>query len=349
VSWSGGLSFEIRGEKALRSRPQLALAAVIVCQFLLFVCLTSPARAQQPESKTAQGIELYKQGNHPGAIKILQEVVNNDPDDIDAQYFLGLAYYDSGITGAARAPLERVVEARPKSADVLGRLAYVLILANEPQPATAMAQQAIDWGYQSAAVHYAIAEASLRTRSSSSGTDRLLLALSETEKALAIDPYFPPALLTRSFAYFQLKQYAEAADSFKRLIAVTTDDEEARTWRQQLAYIEQRASEPVTTDATRPPLALTGREVTQKARVLSKPEPQYSDAARMAGVQGTVVIRAIFSADGEVKNLYLLEALPFGLTTNCMQAARRIKFAPATRDGRPVSMYIQFEYNFNLY
>jgi TonB family protein len=176
-----------------------------------------------------------------------------------------------------------------------------------------------------------------------------MLALSETEKALAIDPYFPPALLTRSFAHFHLKQYAEATESFKRLISVTTDDEEARTWRQQLAYIEERASEPVTTEAPRPPLALTGREVTQKARVLSKPEPQYTDAARMAGIQGTVIIRAIFSADGEVKHLYVLDALPFGLTTNAMQAARRIKFAPATRDGRAVSMYIQLEYNFNLY
>jgi len=41
--------------------------------------------------------------------------------------------------------------------------------------------------------------------------------------------------------------------------------------------------------------------------------------------------------------------LPYGLTERAIAAARQIKFTPATKDGRPVSMYIQLEYNFNLY
>src|SRR6185503_9350817 len=129
----------------------------------------------------------------------------------------------SGLTGAARAPLERVIEARPKFGDALGRLAFVLILTNEPQRAREMAQRAIDLGYQTAAVHYAIAEASLRTRSAPGETDALLLALSEAEKALAIAPNFTFALLTKSFAHLHLKQYAEAGESLKRLIANTPD------------------------------------------------------------------------------------------------------------------------------
>lgn len=32
-----------------------------------------------------------------------------------------------------------------------------------------------------------------------------------------------------------------------------------------------------------------------------------------------------------------------------MEAARNIKFIPATKDGKPVSMSMQLEYNFNLY
>jgi len=97
------------------------------------------------------------------------------------------------------------------------------------------------------------------------------------------------------------------------------------------------------------PLALSSREVTTKARVLSKPEPSYTEAARRAGVQGTVVLRAVFSADGEVKSVRVGQALPFGLTTAAIEAAHRIKFTPATKDGQPVSMFIQLEYNFNLY
>ncbi len=44
-----------------------------------------------------------------------------------------------------------------------------------------------------------------------------------------------------------------------------------------------------------------------------------------------------------------VSGLPYGLTERAIAAARQIKFVPATKDGRPVSMYIQLEYNFNLY
>jgi hypothetical protein len=37
------------------------------------------------------------------------------------------------------------------------------------------------------------------------------------------------------------------------------------------------------------------------------------------------------------------------LTQMAVEAARQIKFTPSSKDGRAVSMYIQLEYNFNLY
>ena len=44
-----------------------------------------------------------------------------------------------------------------------------------------------------------------------------------------------------------------------------------------------------------------------------------------------------------------VQSLPFGLTERAIAAARMIRFRPATRDGRPVNVYMQLEYNFNLY
>jgi TonB family protein len=95
--------------------------------------------------------------------------------------------------------------------------------------------------------------------------------------------------------------------------------------------------------------AFTGKEVSTKAVVISKPEPSYTEAARKYQITGTVVLRCVFGADGLVKHLLVIEELPLGLTEQALKAARRIKFAPATKDGAPVSMYIQLEYNFNLY
>ena len=61
------------------------------------------------------------------------------------------------------------------------------------------------------------------------------------------------------------------------------------------------------------------------------------------------MLRAVFSAEGEVKNILITRALGYGLTTQSVRAARKIQFTPAMKDGTPVSMHIQLEYNFNLY
>jgi TonB family protein len=89
--------------------------------------------------------------------------------------------------------------------------------------------------------------------------------------------------------------------------------------------------------------------VSERARVLAKPEPQYTEEARRNAVTGSVVLRVVFSRNGEVTNIRALQSLPYGLTEKAMAAARLIRFRPATRDGRPVNVYMQLEYNFNLY
>jgi TonB family protein len=93
----------------------------------------------------------------------------------------------------------------------------------------------------------------------------------------------------------------------------------------------------------------SGKDVTSKARILSKPEPQYTEDARKNQVTGTVVLRAVFSSSGQVTQIRAVSGLPYGLTDRAIAAARNIKFTPATKDGRNVSMWFQLEYNFNLY
>jgi TonB family protein len=90
-------------------------------------------------------------------------------------------------------------------------------------------------------------------------------------------------------------------------------------------------------------------DVTQRARVLFKPEPQYTEEARKNSITGTVILRVVFSKSGEVTNIRAMQSLQGGLTEKAIAAARQIRFVPATRNGQPVSMYMQLEYNFNLY
>jgi len=90
-------------------------------------------------------------------------------------------------------------------------------------------------------------------------------------------------------------------------------------------------------------------DVTQRVRVLSKPEPQYTEEARRNQIIGTVILRVIFTRSAEITNIRVVQPLPFGLTERAIAAARQIRFQPASKDGHPVSVYMQLEYNFNLY
>jgi protein TonB len=90
-------------------------------------------------------------------------------------------------------------------------------------------------------------------------------------------------------------------------------------------------------------------QVNVKARILSRPEPQYTEEARKNQISGTVVLRAVFSSSGQVTNIRAVSSLPYGLTERAIAAAREIRFTPAMKDGHAVSQSIQIEYNFNLY
>jgi TonB family protein len=90
-------------------------------------------------------------------------------------------------------------------------------------------------------------------------------------------------------------------------------------------------------------------EVSARARVLSKPEPTYTESARKNQITGTVVLRAVFSSSGQVTNVSTIRGLPDGLTERAIAAAKQIRFVPAQKDGHNVSMWMQLEYNFNLY
>jgi len=322
----------------------LVLVFTLLCVFLLISRSSGYVNAQQPEplTATARGIQLYRQGDVAGAIKILKKAVKWFPDDADAWYYLGLAFINQGMFAQARPQFEHLIQLRPDSADGHAKLAYALILANEPRKAIAIARRAIELGDQSPEAHYAIAEGSFRLDSPEQ-------AVEEADAALMVSPDFPPALITKSLADLSLERYSEAADSLTRFLAISPDNEDADTWREQLEQMRARAAQPATTNSVPENTTFSRKMVTQKVRVLTKPEPEYTEAARRAGVEGTVVLKTIFSSDGEVKKIQVIRALGYGLTTRAIRAARQIKFLPAIKDGRPVSMYMQLEYNFHLY
>jgi TonB family protein len=91
------------------------------------------------------------------------------------------------------------------------------------------------------------------------------------------------------------------------------------------------------------------RGLTTALKILNKPRPSFTDAARQNGVQGIVVLRVTFTADGSVGKIDVVRGLPDGLTERAIAAARKITFEPVMVNGRPQTVTKQIEYTFYIY
>jgi TonB family protein len=84
-------------------------------------------------------------------------------------------------------------------------------------------------------------------------------------------------------------------------------------------------------------------------RVLYNPDPEYSDEARKAKHQGTVSMLAIIGPDGRPRNLKVERSLGMGLDEKAIEAVRKWRFEPATKDGHPVAVMINVQVDFHLF
>jgi TonB family protein len=90
-----------------------------------------------------------------------------------------------------------------------------------------------------------------------------------------------------------------------------------------------------------------GGDVTAPKPIYS-PEPEFSEAARKAGYQGTCVLSLIVGADGRPSNIRVVRKLGMQLDEQAIQALSDWKFEPARKSGRPVAVPIQIEFSFQL-
>jgi TonB family protein len=84
-------------------------------------------------------------------------------------------------------------------------------------------------------------------------------------------------------------------------------------------------------------------------KVVFSPDPDYSEEARKAKYQGTVILWLIIDPSGHPQQIKVARTLGMGLDQKAIEAVRKWKFEPAMKDGRPVSVQINVEVNFRLY
>jgi TonB family protein len=80
-----------------------------------------------------------------------------------------------------------------------------------------------------------------------------------------------------------------------------------------------------------------------------KPEPAYSEEARKAKYQGTVVLWIVVDAQGNVADCRVVKPLGLGLDEKAVEGVKIWKFKPAMRNGTPVPVRVMVEVSFRLF
>lgn len=89
------------------------------------------------------------------------------------------------------------------------------------------------------------------------------------------------------------------------------------------------------TAAVATPRTVTGPTDTDLV-LIAKPQPEYTSEARQLKVQGDVILRVTFTANGKVVVQGVVHGLGHGLDEEASREAQQIRFRPATHNGQPV-------------
>ena len=84
-------------------------------------------------------------------------------------------------------------------------------------------------------------------------------------------------------------------------------------------------------------------------RPIYDPDPEYSEEARKAKFQGTVLLSAVIGPDGRPKDLRIMRSLGMGLDQKAIDAVGKWRFTPGMRNEKPVSVLVSIEVSFRLY
>lgn len=164
-----------------------------------------------------------------------------------------------------------------------------------------------------------------------------LSALAQTDRGAAIDLY-------------NTGDYQEAVEKLAKLAKESDKDNDLSLYI-GLAYAKlgkhKEAVETLRWAADNKIMNLVGMDTPLK--VLKKPRASYTDDARQNRVQGFVRLAVEMGADGKVTFVYPFERLEHGLTNQAENAAKRIKFEPAIKNGKPVSTISIYSYGFTIY
>jgi len=303
-----------------------------------------------------RGLQLFKSGDFNAAVVSFKKATKADPKDFQSWCYLGLTYLKQGEVKDSIKALNSAMELNPAGPTVYIGLGYAYLLQNKLPAAQAAADRALKLEPKSAEAHYIYAVVNYRNASYTGAYER-------ANRAVELEPNFPMAYLLKAQAlvisfvqqsntvikppdsrYGLLK---DAEVSLAKYLSLSPPNEDTKFYSEYLESIKF-FSDYYNGPNYRPPTAADAAADpgTTPLKILSKPRAPFTNSARQAGLSGTTRLLVGFSANGTVSHILVIKPLSHGLSEQAVRAARGMKFEPATRGGKPISVVRTIEYHF---
>lgn len=327
---------------------------------IVFLALSAIATFAQ-QSERERGVEFYQKGNYRQAIESLKKATKTNSSDAQSWNYLGLSHLKNDNPKDAIKAFKKAVELNDKDAVSHFGLAYAYLLRNNLDEARGEAEKSLALNAKNAEAHYVIGVVNYRFGSYNAAYER-------ANKSLQLNPNFSAAHLLRaetlisSFvqqagtvvkpANSRSEILTEAAESLEKYLSQQPATDQTKFYQQYLESVKFYSDYYKVPENQLAKIADADEPTNDKIvplKLISKPRPAYTEAARQASVQGVIRMLVGFTEDGTVKHVLIVKPLSHGLNEQAVRAARQIKFTPAMKDGKPISVVKQIEYSFSIY
>ena len=163
------------------------------------------------EQKRMQANQLFNNGNIPGALSLLEEIIRNTPSDINSIYMSGICHAASGNYPAAEKYLSQAVKMKKGLFQAYDDLGLAQYYQNKFSSAIRSFNKAIKINPQHASAISHLALTYLQTNEASK-------ALQYANKSVAIDKEKPQFINVQALCHRSLNQNKKATDIFKNII-----------------------------------------------------------------------------------------------------------------------------------
>ncbi len=299
---------------------------------------------------------------------MLEKATKQSKTDAEAWNALGLAYFKEETLKKAVKAFEKAVSFDQQNATYHTNLAYAYLQSGKSDKAQSESNKAIEINPKIALAYYVRGVANVYESDYNE-------ALRDADRVIEINPDYSAAYILKSDALLyqfsnrvgsgakpidKIDLLQRARDVLETCLKNCRNNSQIGLQKERLDtltvfhnYFSKNRDALLAVIAENPTAATISQTPPDPSvtplKILTKPQPRYTDKARQELITGTITLAILFSESGRITQAIVLKGLGGGLNEAALRAAYGITFEPSKKDGKPLSQIKIVSYTFSIY